>query len=125
MGCRILEDPENGCCFFDSVTGQAFGPVFERREHIEAFERWLGETYGEADPRQLAPAYLRQLCAEWTAVFQSEAVTVGQVWTGLTGNRMVIREVKDGRARLSYEDDPGDETWEDCEDIRSSFTLVR
>jgi len=37
---------------------------------------------------------------------------------------MVIREVKDGRARLSYEDDPGDETWEDCEDIRTAFTPV-
>lgn len=52
------------------------------------------------------------------------AVEVGQVWLGGTGNRLVIREVKDGRARLSYEDDPGDETWEDCEDVESAFTLL-
>ena len=52
------------------------------------------------------------------------AVEVDQVWTGITGNRLVVREVKDGRARLSYEDDPGDETWEDVEDVRMSFTLA-
>lgn len=52
-------------------------------------------------------------------------VKIGQVWLGATGNRMVIREVKDGRARLSYEDDPGDETWEDCEDIRTAFTPIK
>lgn len=51
-------------------------------------------------------------------------IEVGQVWTGITGNRLVVREVKDGRARLSYEDDPGDETWEDVEDIRTAFTLA-
>lgn len=49
-------------------------------------------------------------------------VAVAQVWQGITGNRMVVREVKDGRARLSYEDDPGDEAWEDVEDIRMAFT---
>jgi hypothetical protein len=51
-------------------------------------------------------------------------IEVGQVWLGSTGNRLVIREVKDGRARLSYEDDPGDEVWEDVEDIRMAFTLA-
>jgi hypothetical protein len=49
-------------------------------------------------------------------------VKAGQVWQGITGNRLVVREVTDGRARLSYEDDPGDETWEDVEDIRTAFT---
>lgn len=52
------------------------------------------------------------------------SVEVGQVWTGITGNRLVVREIKDGRARLSYEDDPGDETWEDVEDVRTAFTLA-
>lgn len=52
------------------------------------------------------------------------AVEAGQVWLGGTGNRLVVREVKDGRARLSYEDDPGDETWEDVEDVESAFTLA-
>lgn len=52
------------------------------------------------------------------------AVAVGQVWTGITGNRLVVREVKGGRARLSYKDNPGDETWEDVEDIRTAFTLA-
>ena len=52
------------------------------------------------------------------------AVEVGQVWLGITGNRLVVREVKDGRARLSYEDDPGDEAWADVEDVRMSFTLA-
>lgn len=51
-------------------------------------------------------------------------VEVGQVWTGLTGSRLMVQEVKGGRARLSYEDDPGDETWEDVEDIRTAFTLA-
>jgi hypothetical protein len=51
-------------------------------------------------------------------------VAAGQVWLGGTGNRMVVREVSDGRARLSYEDDPGDETWEDVEDIPLAFTLA-
>jgi hypothetical protein len=53
-----------------------------------------------------------------------DVVEVGQVWLGVTGDRFVVREVKDGRARLSYEDDPGDETWEDCEDVLSAFTLA-
>lgn len=52
------------------------------------------------------------------------AVEAGQVWLGSTGNRLVIREVKNGRARLSYEDDPGDETWEDVADVESAFTLA-
>lgn len=51
-------------------------------------------------------------------------VGVGQVWLGISGNRLVVREVKNGRARLSYEDDPGDERWEDVADIRTAFTLA-
>jgi hypothetical protein len=51
-------------------------------------------------------------------------VEVDQVWLGITGNRLVVREITHGRARLSYEDDPGDETWEDVEDVQRSFTLA-
>jgi hypothetical protein len=52
------------------------------------------------------------------------AVEVDQVWTGISGNRLVVREITHGRARLSYEDDPGSEIWEDVEDVRMSFTLA-
>lgn len=72
----------------------------------------------------LAECTSGELHAELENMLTGVTVEVGQVWTGITGNRMVIREVKDGRVRLSYEDDPGDETWEDCEDVLAAFTLT-
>jgi hypothetical protein len=48
MGCRILESPTDGACFYCSTTGWAFGPVFENREQAERFL----EVYPD-DPRQL------------------------------------------------------------------------
>ena len=45
MSARIAYDPEDGVAvFYDSVTGQGFGPVFEGPEaNLEAaeFEEWL------------------------------------------------------------------------------------
>jgi len=45
MGCRILGN--DMCCFYDSVTDIAFGPVAPKEE-LEEFRNWLGQ-----DPREL------------------------------------------------------------------------
>lgn len=37
MGCRILEDPDNGAVFYCSTTGVAFGPVMSNREEADLF----------------------------------------------------------------------------------------
>ena len=46
MGCRILEDKENGAVFYCSTTGWAFGPVMDDEEEAEEFMNWL-----HGDPR--------------------------------------------------------------------------
>ena len=48
MGCHILEDPENGACFYCSTTGIAFGPVMGNREEAEMFCQFV-----PCDPRSL------------------------------------------------------------------------
>lgn len=40
MGIHILNDLNNGCCFYDSSTMVAFGPVFRDAEHALAFDAW-------------------------------------------------------------------------------------
>lgn len=49
MGCRILEDSDNGACFYCSTTGAAFGPIMANREEAELFLNVINPT----DPRTL------------------------------------------------------------------------
>ena len=48
----------------DSVTGLAFGPVFETAEDGEAFQEHL-EAVGERDPRVIPALELAELHREW------------------------------------------------------------
>lgn len=46
MGCRIISDPvDNVAAFYDSVSGIAFGPIFDNhvdaQEAAEDFLDWL------------------------------------------------------------------------------------
>jgi hypothetical protein len=41
MGVRITDD--RNVALFDSVTGYAFGPVFESRDDAEDFMAWFGD----------------------------------------------------------------------------------
>ena len=57
MGCRILEDPENGACFYCSTTDVAFGPVMQNREEAEMFLEVLPHDPRIMDERHLMDAY--------------------------------------------------------------------
>ena len=47
MGCRILTDGDKAC-YYDSVTGTAFGPVFDDgEEEAEAFITYLEQFPAE------------------------------------------------------------------------------
>lgn len=84
MGVRILVGNEQGsrleiACLFDSVTGWAFGPVFQQGEDgyapedlAELFLAWLREN-DHGDPRQLAPGILEDLYNRWRSVHERAA----------------------------------------------------
>lgn len=40
MAIHILYDMNTGCCFYDSSTMVAFGPVFQDDERALAFDAW-------------------------------------------------------------------------------------
>jgi hypothetical protein len=37
----VLQDRDHGCCFYNKVTGFAFGPVFYDLTEAMEFEKWL------------------------------------------------------------------------------------
>lgn len=53
-------------------------------------------------------------------------VRVGQVWAGITGNRMVVLEVKGSQCKLVYRPNPHKEEpiWEACHDVARNLDLV-
>lgn len=57
MSTRILDGEYDGsataACLVDSVTGQAFGPLFDDGFEAEAYLDWFG-----GDPRALPPVEL-------------------------------------------------------------------
>lgn len=68
MGVHILSGELNGstteaACLVDSVTGVAFGPVFDTHDGAQAFLEWL-----PGDARALSPGDLAQQIAEWAAL---------------------------------------------------------
>lgn len=67
MSTRILWDPqENVAALFDSVSGTAFGDVFEGEEsyeHAERFLDWLARK--KLDARAVQPNTLRELRREF------------------------------------------------------------
>ncbi len=69
MSVRIAWDAHDDvACLYDSVTGVAFGQVFEdgdSYENAERFLQWL-ERKG-LDARQVQPNTLRELRAEFAA----------------------------------------------------------
>jgi hypothetical protein len=93
------------------------------RENLQGATTLIVGGLGQA-VESLADHLEDDVAASETPQSGTPAVEVGQVWTGITGNRLVVREVTHGRARLSYESDPGDEAWEDVEDVQRSFTLA-
>lgn len=71
MGLRILYDEaESIACMYDSVTGWAFGPVFENATPVDsalAFINWLPQ-----DARAYNAPELEQLHAKWTKEIRGE-----------------------------------------------------
>jgi hypothetical protein len=70
MGIRILAGKYDGtlerACMVDSVTGTAFGPLFDSGELAEDFvTRYAG--LGHADLRTLTDAELKVAVDEWEA----------------------------------------------------------
>lgn len=76
MGQRIITGCEEGTTkevslLFDSVTGWAFGPVFDERDGISGADRllsfleWCGETIGERDLRGSTPLEVEDLHSRW------------------------------------------------------------
>lgn len=37
----VLQDPDHGCCWYNSLFGFAFGPVFRDLTEALEFEKWL------------------------------------------------------------------------------------
>lgn len=56
-----------------------------------------------------------------TSACKKTFIELGDRFVGSTGNVMVVREVRDGRLYLSYEDDPDDGGWEDVDDVVGVF----
>lgn len=54
-------------------------------------------------------------------------VRVGQVYAGVSGNRMVVLAVEGDQCQLAYQPNPGgeDPIWEDSYDVSEYLTLVR
>jgi len=81
MGCRILsgtyDGTREGACYVDSVTGTAFGPLFDSADDAEEFMEWLrADTKRWAnrpdiiprptpDPRAYHESVLRDWCYMW------------------------------------------------------------
>lgn len=61
MGVRVTGDRH---AMYDSVTGVAFGPVFDEPEDVEQFLQHLRDI-GERDPRVIPSLELTQLRNEW------------------------------------------------------------
>lgn len=61
MGVRTIEDNEF-IVMYDSITMQAFGPVFyiDDDEDVDEFLEWL-----DADPRPLSAVELRDKVEQW------------------------------------------------------------
>ena len=70
MPCAIMEAVIDGrlaegrCCFYDTVTMWAFGPVFISEEKAEAFWEYLG-----GDPRKFSSSELED---KWAAFCKTE-----------------------------------------------------
>ena len=63
MGVRITS-VEAKCALFDSVSGLAFGPVFDSWLDAEAFLTWL-TGQGAGDPRLMPEMRLVERHREW------------------------------------------------------------
>jgi len=64
MGVRTAYDPiEDIAIAYDSVTGWAFGPIFEHDGGTERLEAFLDSIGG--DPRKLDDAELVEALADW------------------------------------------------------------
>lgn len=71
MGCRILEEREDGrAVLYCSTTGWAVGPVFRSYEQAQKFLDWLRDTPNEektvlglskSDPRNYTESVLERL----------------------------------------------------------------
>lgn len=70
MGVRDTST-ERKVAMFDSVTGFAFGPVFDTEADLEEFMEWWDET-SNRDLRDLSDAELEEALAKWDQ-FQSGA----------------------------------------------------
>lgn len=65
MGVRITT-AERKVALYDSVTGKAFGPVFDSEEEADSFLNWL-DLQGYGDARSLTAATLDEEYAAWSA----------------------------------------------------------
>lgn len=62
MSARVTSHRQGA--LYDSVTGLAFGPVFDKRADAEEFLDHLDQI-GERDPRVIPAVELAQLHDEW------------------------------------------------------------
>lgn len=62
MGVRILA-AEGKTALYDSVSGTAFGPVFDDEHEAERFSAWVQQHHG--DPRDIREDKLAQHHRDW------------------------------------------------------------
>jgi hypothetical protein len=69
MGIRILSGRYDGgetrACLVDSVTGFAFGPLFDDEDRADDFVSWLAAKDGGRDARTLTDAELLAAVEAW------------------------------------------------------------
>lgn len=66
MGVRVTT-PTGPFALYDSVTGIAFGEVFEDRQEAEDFAEWATNESGK-DLRTLTGVALAQLRVDWLSI---------------------------------------------------------
>lgn len=84
MGLRILYDhDEPAACLWDSVSGRAFGPVFEgdtARDDAQAFIDWLpldARTYGQRELESLHTVWSKMREAAKAYIISPDGVPYG------------------------------------------------
>lgn len=56
---------------------------------------------------------------------REDRMKVGQVYAGITGNRMKVTAIDGDRCELTYEDGSEEPWWEDSHDVAEYLTLVK
>lgn len=87
MGTRVTND--TNVAIYDSVTGSAFGEVFESEDEAYDFLTYMNEQDGR-DPRELEPDDLSKARAAWRELREGPKTQARQCSHQGCGNTFVV-----------------------------------